>query len=85
MKLGEITVFYAVEFSGSKVKINHLLYVDDLKLYSRNERELNTLVQKICIFSEDRGMEFGIEQCAIIVIEKGKIVKSVGVELPDGY
>ena len=25
-------------------------------------------------------MEFGIEKCAILVMEKGKIVKSVGIE-----
>ena len=29
-------------------------------------------------------MDFGIEKCAMLVIEEGKIVKSVGVELPDG-
>ena len=29
-------------------------------------------------------MEFGIEKCATLVMEKGKIVKSVGLELPDG-
>ena len=29
-------------------------------------------------------MEFGTEKCAILVIEKRKIVKSVGIELPDG-
>ena len=29
-------------------------------------------------------MEFGIEKCAMRVIEKGKIVKSAGIELPDG-
>ena len=29
-------------------------------------------------------MEFGIEKCAMLVFEKGKIVKSVGIELPDG-
>ena len=29
-------------------------------------------------------MEFGIEKCAMLVIEKGKIVKSVSTELPDG-
>ena len=28
----------AYEFSRSKVKINHLLFMDDLKLYSCNER-----------------------------------------------
>ena len=29
-------------------------------------------------------MEFGIEKCAMLVMEKGKIVKSVGIELSDG-
>ena len=29
-------------------------------------------------------MEFGIESCAMLVVEKGKIVKSVGIEWPDG-
>ena len=29
-------------------------------------------------------MDFGIEKCAMLVIEEGKIVKSVGIELPDG-
>ena len=74
----------AYEFSGSKEKINHLLFKDDLKLYSRNEKELDSLVQTIRIFSKDIGMEFGIKKCAMLVIQKGKIVKSVGIELPDG-
>ena len=29
-------------------------------------------------------MQFGIEKCAMLEMEKGKIVKSVGIELPDG-
>ena len=29
-------------------------------------------------------MEFAIEKCAILVMEKGKIVRSVGIELLDG-
>ena len=30
-------------------------------------------------------MEFSIEKCAMVLLmEKGKIVKSVGIELPDG-
>ena len=36
------------------------------------------------VFSEDTGMEFGIKKCAMLVTEKGEIVKSVGIELPDG-
>ena len=29
-------------------------------------------------------MEFGIEKCALLVMEKGKIVNSVGTELRNG-
>ena len=74
----------AYEFSGSKEKINHLLFMDDLKLYIRNEKELDSFVQTIRIFSKDIGTKFGREKFAMLVIEKGKIVKSVGIELPDG-
>ena len=72
------------ELSESKLKTNHILFMDDLKLYSRNEKELDSLVHAIRIFSKDVGMEFGIEKCAMLVIGKRKIVKSVRVELPDG-
>ena len=58
--------------------------MDNLKLYSRSEKGLDSLVQTFCVFSEDIGMEFGIEKCAMLVMEKGKVVKSVGIELPDG-
>ena len=74
----------AYEFSKSKEKINHLLFMDDLKLYSRSEKGLDSLVQTVRAFSEDIGMEFGKEKCPMLVIEKGKIMNSVGIELPDG-
>ena len=72
------------EFSEGKEKINHLLSMDDLKLYIRNEKGLDPLVQAVHVFSEDTGMEFGIEKCAMLVMKKEKIVKSVGIELPGG-
>ena len=74
----------AYEFSESKEKINHLLFMDDLKLYSPSEKGLDSLVQTVRVFSEDIGIEFGKEKCAMLVMEKGKIVKSLGIELPDG-
>ena len=56
--------------------INHVLFVDDLKLYSKN-----SLVLTVRIFSEDIGMQFGIDKCAMLVMKKGKTVKSDGIEL----
>ena len=57
--------------------------MDDLKLYSRCEKGSYSLVQTVRVFSEDMEMEFGVEKCAMLLMEKGKIVKSVGIELPN--
>ena len=38
--------------------INHLLLMDDLKLYGKNEKQVDTLVNTVRIFSKDIGMEF---------------------------
>ena len=54
--------------------------MDDLKLYSRDEKGLDSLVQTIRHFSGDVGMEFGIKKCAIefgIELPDDKVIKSV--------
>ena len=72
-----------MSFQKAKRRINHLLFMDNLKLYSRIEKGLDSLVQTVRVLSEDIGMEFGIEKCAMLLMEKGQIVKSVGMELSD--
>ena len=74
----------AYKFLENKEKINHFLFMNDLKLYSRSEKGLDSLVQTVGVFTEDNRMEFLIEKCAVLVMEKENIVKSVGIELPDG-
>ena len=64
-------------------KINHLLFMDDLKLYGKNEQEINALVQLVRIMSKDVGMEFGIEKCAVLVMKRGVVVQNDGIVLPD--
>ena len=50
----------AYKFSGSKKKINHLLFIDDLELYGCREKGLDSLVQTIHVFGEDIGVEFSV-------------------------
>ena len=40
---------------GNNVKINHLLFMDDLKLYAKNSNQLDSLIQTVRIFSNDKG------------------------------
>ena len=37
------------------------MYTDDIKLFAKNEKEMETLIQKVRIYNEDIVMEFGIE------------------------
>ena len=60
----------AYQFSSTKEKINHFLFMDDLKLYTKNEKGLDSLVQIVRIFSEDIGMECGIDKCATLVLKR---------------
>ena len=66
----------------SQEKINHLMYIDDIKLFAKNEKELENLIHAVRIYSQDIGMEFGIEKCAMIVMKSGKRHMTVGMELP---
>ena len=36
------------------------MYMDDIKLLAKNEKELETLIQTVRIYSQDIAMEFGI-------------------------
>ena len=67
-----------------KEGINHLLFMDDLKLYTNSEEQTNTLVRTVYVFSTDISMEFGIKKCEILTMKRGKIVKSDGIKLLDG-
>ena len=44
-------------------KINHLFYMDDLKLYGKNGEELEGFFTTLKIFSDGIGMEFGLDKC----------------------
>ena len=57
--------------------------MDDLKLYAKNEKSLDSLIQTVRIFSKDVGMEFGIEKCAMLVLKRGQVATSNGIKLPD--
>ena len=53
------------KFSKSQEKINHLMYMNDTKLFAKNEKELETLIHAVRIYSQDTGIELGIGKCSI--------------------
>ena len=64
-------------------KLNDLLFMDDLNLYE-SERKLDSLIQTVRIFSDNVGMVFGLDKCRVLVLKRGKMVRTEGIELLDG-
>ena len=78
------TVKAGYEWGKKGFSLNHLLFIDDLKLYGKSEEQIDSLVRTVHILSTDIGMEFGIRNCGIILLKRGKIVRSQGIQLPNG-
>ena len=67
----------------NKTKINHLFYVDDLKLYGTSDNQLNGLISTVKKVSDDIQMEFGLDKCAKATFKRGKKVSAEGILLND--
>ena len=64
------------------VKLNHLLFMDDLKMFAKNE--IGSLVSTVQVISQDIGMQFGIKKCGVTIMKRGTLVKSEDVRLTNG-
>ena len=66
-----------------QTKINHLFYVDDLKLYGTSDNQLTVLINTVKNISDDIKMEFGLDKCAKASFKRGKKVSAEGIPLND--
>ena len=57
--------------------------MDNIKLFAENERELETPIHRVMIYSEERRMVFGIEECTMQGMKSGKRHMMEGIELPN--
>ena len=78
--LRKCTVGY--KLTKPQEKINHLMYMNDIKPFSKKEKELKTLIHVVRIYSQDVGMEFD-RKCAMLVMKSGKRHIKDGMELPN--
>ena len=61
--------------------INHLFYMDDLKLFANNDQQLKGLLNILKQFSDDIRMEFGLDKCAKAAFFSGKLLKAKNITL----
>ena len=67
------------EFKGKRAKINHLLFMDDLKLFGKKQDQIDSLIKTVHLFSSDIGMVFGIDKFGVVIVKRGKLVECNGV------
>ena len=58
--------------------------MDDLKLYEKNDKEIDSLIKTVWQCSEDIKMEFVILKCAAVLLQRGKKIRWEGIQLPNG-
>jgi len=55
--------------------------MDNLKLYARNNNQLETLLHTVKQYSNDIRMDFGLDKCAKATFIKGKLISSNNIKL----
>ena len=64
-------------------KVNRLFFMDDLKRYGKNEKEIDLLIKTVWQCSEDIKMEFDILKCAVVSLQRGMKTRWEGIQLPN--
>ena len=62
-------------------KISHLFYMDDLKLFAKDDKDLEGMLLTVKKFSDDIGMTFGLDKCAKATFKRGKLTQTTSLEL----
>ena len=71
------------ERGRKEFKLNHLFFMDDLKLFGKSVDQIDSLVQTVFKFSEDIGMEIVLKKCGVVILKKRKLVKFHGIHSPN--
>ena len=57
--------------------------MNDIKLFANNEKELENKRHTLRIYSQDIGMEFGLEKCAMLKFKSRKRYRKERMKLPN--
>ncbi|KAL1447680.1 hypothetical protein WDU94_000543, partial [Cyamophila willieti] len=64
---------FLIKGNNIQYNVSHLMYMDDIKIYTKNEQQLKSTLKIIEQFSADIKMEFGIDKCKLQNLARGKV------------
>ena len=71
------------KWGKKECKVNHFLFMDDLKLFSKSKEQTDILVRIAHAFSANIEMEFRMKKCKILTMKRGKVVRCEVINLPN--
>ena len=74
---------YGYKITNAGDTISNLFFMDDLKLYSKNDQEQVGQLKIVKQFSDDIGMTFGLEKCAKASFKRCQLVSTGNIEISD--
>ena len=57
---------------------------DNLILFAKNKNQIDSLLGTVHLLSVDIGVKSGIKKCGLLIMERGKVIRTKGIRLPDG-
>ena len=67
-------------FGKGKSKLNHLLFMDDLKFNGGTQPYIDSLIQTVYTVIDNIDMTFGINKCGVLAMRGGKEVTNLNVK-----
>ena len=69
---------------NSSTCTNHLVYMDDVKLYGRSQQEIESLVHTVIIFFDDICLQISANKCNVVAMSRGHLTQFDGIVLSSG-
>ena len=69
------------EYAIKYMKHNKPFYMDDLKLFAKNDQQFEGLLNIVKQFSHDIRMELGLDECSKATFFRGKLLKAKNITL----
>ena len=64
-----------------QLKITQLMFIDDIKLFTANERELYPALKEVKLCLKDLNMSVGNDKCAVMTVKKGDMHHNQALQL----
>ena len=63
---------------------NPVMFMDDIKLFAKNDDQIDTLLNTVTIFSAGHQNEVWLTKFWVLIMKRVKLVESEGINMPDG-